>query len=106
MGLSVVGRVLGVVLSLAAAAPAAAAEIKVMSAGAVEEALKQLAADFTKERGATVNLTFGTVGALADKLKMGESADVVILSARTIDTMDHAAKLLPDSRIELGRVGI
>jgi len=100
------GAMIGAVLLLLAAAPAMATQIKVMSAGAVEEALKQLAADFTKERGATVDLTFGTVGALSDQLKMGEAADVVILSARAIETMDHAAKLLPDTSVVLGRVGI
>jgi molybdate transport system substrate-binding protein len=99
--------IMGTILLLAAGtAPARAADIKVMSAGAVEAALQPLAAAFEHERGKTIELDFGTVGAIEDRLKKGESADVVILSALSIDTMDRAAKLVSESRIAVGRVGI
>src|SRR2546430_44301 len=59
---------------------AEAAEIKVLSAGAVRSVVSDLAEAFRRETGHTVALTFGTVGALRQKLAAGEPADVLILT--------------------------
>jgi molybdate transport system substrate-binding protein len=90
----------------AAGAAAARAEIRVMSAGAVEEAVNLLAADFTKQGGEKVVATFGPNGTIQGKLAAGEAADIVILSSPAIAAMDKAAALLPGSRAEIGRVGV
>jgi ABC-type molybdate transport system substrate-binding protein len=60
---------------------AAAAEIKVLSAGAVGGAMKALAADYGRKTGAHVQLTLGNVGMIQDRLKAGDAPDIVILSA-------------------------
>jgi ABC-type molybdate transport system substrate-binding protein len=52
-----------------------AAEIHVMSAGAVKAAVTELAKDFQKEKGDEVKFTFATVGALQQKIAAGERAE-------------------------------
>jgi molybdate transport system substrate-binding protein len=82
---------------------AAAADLKVMSAAAVEEPFEKLAADFSRENGHKVQATFGPVGAMQAKLKGGEKADVIVLSAAAMEELDMAGSLLPGSRADLGR---
>jgi molybdate transport system substrate-binding protein len=88
-----------------------AAEIKVLSAGAVGTALKALAADYQKPRDReqgrnTVTLTFGNVGQIEDKLKAGTPVDIVILSKPALDDLAKARGLVAGSAKPLGRVGM
>jgi molybdate transport system substrate-binding protein len=85
---------------------AAAAEIKVLSAGAVGPALKALAADYQKQGRNTVTLTFGNVGQIQDRLKTGDAADVIILSKPALDDLATARGLVAGSAKPLGRVGM
>jgi molybdate transport system substrate-binding protein len=86
-----------------AAGHATAADIKVLSAAAVEEPFEKLSAEFGRESGHKVHGTFGPVGAMVAKLKAGEKADVIVLSAAAIDELDKAGVLVPGSRADLGR---
>ena len=95
-----------VIAATAFGAIARADELTVMSAGAVEGALKDLAADYTKENGIALKLVFGNVGMIQDRLKAGEAADVVILSAAAIDALDKAGGLTEGGGVPLGRVGM
>lgn len=88
-------------------APAAhASDIHVLSAGAVQEAEKALAADFEKQTGNRVTFVFGTVGAIQDRLKAGERGDVLVLSAQAIDAMAAAHQLVGNGGTPLAKVGI
>jgi molybdate transport system substrate-binding protein len=60
------------------------ATIKVMSAGAVKGMVDLLAPEFERETGNKLDLNFGTAGALRDRVKNGETSDVVILSQSII----------------------
>src|SRR6266852_4391023 len=66
---------------------AEAAELQVMSAGAMRSIVTELAAAFEKETGNTVKLTFGTVGAIKAKLADGSPADVVIMTDAAMEEM-------------------
>ncbi len=79
------------------------ADIKVMSAGAVQTIVTALGAEFERETGNKLNLNFGTVGSLRERLQGGETADLVILSASAIDVLEKTGMFLPGSRTELGR---
>jgi molybdate transport system substrate-binding protein len=85
---------------------AAAAEIKVLSAGAVGGAMKALAADYGRKTGAHVQLTLGNVGMIQDRLKAGDAPDIVILSASGIDDLAKAGGIAGRSVTALGRVGM
>jgi len=92
------------VISLAlAAAGASAAELKGLAAGSVQEAFKDLVPAFTRESGHKVETSFGPVGALQTRLKNGETADVIVLSAAAMEEMKKAGALAAGSSAELGR---
>jgi molybdate transport system substrate-binding protein len=93
-------------VSLAYAGGAVAVEINVLSAGAVEEAEKTLAADFRRMTGNRVNFTVGTVGQIEERLKSGAPADVIVVSAAAIQQLDKAGEIRPQATAALGRVGI
>jgi molybdate transport system substrate-binding protein len=79
------------------------AEIKVMSAGAVEPMVKLLGPSFERETGHTLNFNFGTAGSLRERLENGEQADLVILPAAMIEALEKTGAVVPGSRTDLGR---
>jgi len=95
-----------VVTLFIAAGPSGAAEIRVLSAAAAQAPEKELAAEFTKETGHQVSFTFGSPGAIQEKVAAGETFDIVVMPIAAIEALDKAAKLLPGSRMALARVGI
>ena len=58
--------------------------IKVMSAGAVKAMVELLGPEFERATGNRLDLNFGTAGALRDRVKNGETSDVIILSQSII----------------------
>src|SRR5258708_2732220 len=86
-----------------AAAPAGAADLRVLGAGPVDGTFKQLIPAFMNATGHKVEGVFDTVGVIQDKLKKGERADIVILSTAVMEDMDKAGSLVAGSRIEVGR---
>jgi molybdate transport system substrate-binding protein len=85
--------------------PADAAEVKVLSAGAVKAVVPELAEAFRRETGHTVILTFDTVGALR-KRAATEPADLLILSDEAVDDLTRQGIVVPGSRMDIARVGI
>jgi molybdate transport system substrate-binding protein len=97
-------------LSILAAIPlafsaghAGAADIYVVGAGAIEEPFEKLSDELSRESGHKVHAIFGPVGGMMAKLKGGEKADVIVLSAAAMDELDKAGSLVAGSRAELGR---
>src|SRR5207244_10697115 len=68
-----------VVLGLLAATTTQAAEVRVISAGAVKSIVSELAQAYEKESGNKVVIDFGPMGFVRQKLA-SEPADVVIMS--------------------------
>jgi molybdate transport system substrate-binding protein len=94
-------------LSLAGMAPpSAAADIRVLSVGAVQNAVRGLAADFGKESGHRVVLTVGSPAVVAQKIKDGEVFDAVIASEPAMDGFDRDGTVNPESRVRLANVGM
>jgi molybdate transport system substrate-binding protein len=80
-----------------------AAEIKVLSAGAVQSMVTALGAEFERETGNKLNLIFNTAGSLRERIQNGEQADLVILSESAIASLDKPGMFVPGSRTDLGR---
>jgi molybdate transport system substrate-binding protein len=87
------------------AIPAAAAEIKVLSAGAVRAIVTELAQAFEKDTGHTVTLAFGTVGVTRKRLAE-EPADVVIMTDIAIDESSAQGAVVAGSRNDIARTGM
>jgi molybdate transport system substrate-binding protein len=92
--------------SLLCAAWAEAAEVKVLSAGAVRAVVTEVAHIFANETGHSVKGTFGTVGVVRDKLASGESADVVIATDVAIDEMSRQGLVVAGTRTDIARAGV
>lgn len=89
-----------------AANAASAADLKVISAGAVRGLIAQIIDDYSRATGQTFDFTIGTTGQLRNAITSGQHADLVILSVPLMTEMEKTGKLTPGSRAELGRVGI
>jgi molybdate transport system substrate-binding protein len=92
--------------SLLCAARAEAAEIKVLSAGAVRAVVTEVARIFANETGHSVKGTFGTVGVVRGKLASGEPADVVIATDVAIDEMSRQGLVVAGTRTDIARAGV
>jgi len=87
-------------------ARAEAAEVKVLSAGAVRAVVTEVADVFAKESGHSVKGTFGTVGVVRGKLAAGEPADVVIATDAAIDEMAKQGLVVAGTRTDVARAGV
>jgi molybdate transport system substrate-binding protein len=85
---------------------AAAAEIKVLTAGAFKQIVVALAPEFEKQTGHKVIIENETVGALVKKIEGGEAFDVTFLSPGAVDDLVKKGKVADGSRVNLARVGV
>jgi molybdate transport system substrate-binding protein len=99
---------LGFALALfgTAAEPAAAAEVKVMSAGAMKEVVLAVVPEFEKQTGHKVSFSNDTVGALVRRIESGEAFDLAVLTPGAADDLVKKGKVASDSRRDLARVGV
>jgi molybdate transport system substrate-binding protein len=83
-----------------------AADIKVLSTQATEEAYRELVPQFEKTSGHKVATTFtGTLGAMK-RLADGETYDLLIMSSSSIDELIKAGKIAPGSRVDFAKSGV
>lgn len=97
------GGALGLAVLLSSGAEAA--ELTVLSAGAVREIVPELAEQFRRETGHTVRFAFDTAGALRRRA-MTEPADVLIITDAAIDDLARQGVVVPGTRTDIARVGI
>lgn len=81
-------------------------EIRVLSAGPLEDALLTIAEDFTAETGHEVVLTTGTTPVVREHLEAGESFDVVIGTKAVVDEAAARGQVDASTSPEAGRVGV
>src|SRR5450631_128517 len=86
-------------------APAGAADLKVISAGAVRGLINQIIDDYSRQTGQKFDFTIGTTGQLRDIIASGQHADLIIVSVPLMSELEKTGKLTAGSRAELGRVG-
>ncbi|MEP7031175.1 MAG: molybdate ABC transporter substrate-binding protein [Pseudolabrys sp.] len=79
------------------------ADIKVISAGAVHSMVTALGPEFERDTGNKLNLNFNTAGAMRDRIKGGETCDLVILSESIIADLAKLGFVVPGSITDLGR---
>jgi len=95
---------------LAPVTSGAAAEIKVLNANALTIAMKELAADFSKETGNQVSFVGVNPGQVEQRIKAGEGGrrvyDLVITATASAEAFEKEGKWRPGTRHPLARVGI
>ncbi len=90
----------------ACAAYAQAAEIKVLSAGAVKGIVGELAEAFRQETGHTVVLTSGTAGEIRQRVTAGDPADVIFVTDTVLEQLAAARMIVADTRVDIARTGV
>jgi molybdate transport system substrate-binding protein len=88
------------------AAPAGAAEILLVSPGAVSSSLKELIPEFERSSGHKVTVKYSPALALAERIRNGETADVAILGEPAADELQQAGRLVAGSKVVIARVGV
>jgi molybdate transport system substrate-binding protein len=94
------GLVLGAISN-----PMYAAEIKVLSAGAVEPGLEAFAHKVKRDTGNELKIQFNTAPQIAKRLADGEVYDILISPPPAIQQAARDGKVIADSRVPVGRVG-
>jgi molybdate transport system substrate-binding protein len=94
------------VIATLLAAPAGAADLKVISAGAVRGLIAQVIDDYSRQTGQKFDFTIGTTGQLRTVIATGQPADLIIVAVPLMGELEKIGKFVPGSRAELGRVGI
>ncbi|HTS39316.1 MAG TPA: substrate-binding domain-containing protein [Xanthobacteraceae bacterium] len=100
---------IGVAAALAAAlapASAKAAELHVISAGALRTIIGGMIEDYSRKTGHKFIFTIGPTGHLRAVIASGERADLIIVSAPLMAELEKSGKLAPGSRVDLGRIGL
>src|SRR3954454_21639604 len=97
---------MAVVILLCGAHTAAAADLKLLSPGAMMSSLRALTAQLEAASGHKVSVTYSPALALADRVRDGEAADVVILGDGPAASLERAGKLVAGSPTVVGRVGV
>jgi molybdate transport system substrate-binding protein len=82
-----------------------AAELRVLSAGAIEPGLKAAAAAWQRETGVEVRINFATAPQLRQRVASGEAADVLIAPPAVLDEFAKGGKV-DALRASVGRVGL
>jgi len=90
---------------LLGAVSAEAAEIKVLTAGAMRGVVDALVPDFEKGSGHKVVLDNATAGALAKRIGEGEAFDLAIITPPVIDALAAKGKIA-GPRVDLAKVGM
>jgi molybdate transport system substrate-binding protein len=86
---------------------AMAADIKVVSGGAFKQVLSALVAQYEKESGNKVDVTYQTVGQHLALIRDGkEEFDVAVLTPEGIDGLAKEGKVVPGTRADLAKVGV
>ena len=89
--------------SLLFAARTEAAEIKILSAGAVRGVVTEVANIFVDDTGHSMKGKFSTVGMVREMLAAGEPADVVIATDAAIDELAREGLVVTGTRTDIAR---
>jgi len=84
---------------------AAAADVKVLSAGAVEPGLLHAAEQFKRASGSEIEVQFNTAPQLTKRLAEGEVVDILIAPPAVLDEQAKNGRISTQGRLILGRVG-
>ena len=85
---------------------ACAAEIRILSAAAIQSVLKGITGDFERASGHRLIITYATMGAITRRIQGGETTDLVIGSTPSIAELVKAGKINAGSQVPIAKVGI
>jgi molybdate transport system substrate-binding protein len=83
-----------------------AAEVKILTAGAMKAVVLELVPQFEKETGHKAVVDNDTAGGLAKRVEGGEAFDLAVITPGVIGDLANKGKVVGDSRVNVARVGV
>ena len=99
-------RAIALVVGLLNATGAAAAEIKVLTAGAMKAVVVEMTPAFEAASGHRLVIDNDTAGGLAKRIGGGEPFDVAVITPAVIDALIKDARVAAGTRTDLAKVGM
>ncbi len=93
-------------LGSTAESPAQADEVRLLCASALHPVVDALMPDFEKSTGHKVTVSYGTAGAVAERVQKGEVVDLVVSSVPMINLLQTQGKLVAGDRVVIAKVGV
>jgi len=87
-------------------APAQAAELHVIGAGAVQEIEMEMAREFGAANNHQIDTIAGPMGMVRQRVEAGEPADIIIASVAVMDSFLESGKVDRASVVPVGHIGI
>jgi molybdate transport system substrate-binding protein len=106
MMIRMLGKLGAVALLIMTCAGVEAAEIKVLTAGAMKSVVLALAPAFEKQSGHTLAVENDTAGGLAKKIADGATFDVAVITPPVLEKLVAEGKVVSASKVNLAKVGI
>jgi molybdate transport system substrate-binding protein len=94
------------VAALTGIGAAQAAEVKVMAANAVKEALLEIVSAFERSSGHKISTIWSGTEGVPKRVSGGEVVDIVIIAAPNIDKLILEGKLVSGSRADFAKSGV
>lgn len=95
-----------VIAASCVAAPAQAAEIRLLSAAAMQTVFGMITDEFERTSGHKLVLAYTTMGAITQRVLAGETADLIVGSTQSMERLARDGRIDPASRVTIARVGI
>ena len=99
-------RIIMAALITVMAGAASAADVKVLAALVLQDALDPLVAAYARDSGNRATVAYSTVGAIRKRLADGEHADVVVLTSEAIDEMARAGEVTAHAPVAATLTGV
>jgi molybdate transport system substrate-binding protein len=82
------------------------AEIRLLSAAAMQSVFKEITNDFERGSGHRLAITYATMGAISQRIWDGETVDLIIGSTPSISGLVTAGKVRRESQVQISKVGV
>ena len=80
-----------------------AAQLKLLLGGAVTESVRKVGTEFSRKMSHQIDVTTNTSGALQQMLRSGTKADIIIVAASAMDSLEKDKLVIPGTRVDVAR---
>jgi molybdate transport system substrate-binding protein len=85
---------------------AEAAEIRLLSAAAMQTVFRMISDEFERTSGHKLVFAYTTMGAITERVLAGETADLIVGSTQSLERLAREGRIDPASRVTIAKVGI
>lgn len=83
-----------------------AGELRLLSAASIQEVFKEVLGDFEGGSGHKIILQYATMGAITERIRNGEQADLVISSRQSVGSLLNEQRIEAGSQTAISKVGV